>query len=543
MHIRARNFVSILAVFALLTLTLVAGDVQVVVATSSTETATQYGNQGRLFKAVSLYWVWYTDGTNLLARTSSDGSTWNTPRMMRATCSNGTLLSVTYNGSRFAYALATTSGLMYRQGAPNSSGLITWDAVEQTVLLNGSVQSSLVAFDSAGAPLIGYVLTTPHVIKSSSLNGQWTNASGFPYQLETQTGKMLGISSLLNATFEIIYARWSTGAWQLYSKRYNSTTFLTEKGVGTLHQSALGSLSVTSIDNETEIVYAYAPTPTHEYIYHNYYTGSGNWVTEAIQDLGTESTSNYDFSWNPSLTKCGSNLYVFWLDKTKALNIKARINSVWKDSVSWFVVSDIVSDSLSLTQTDTSSGIGVVFTVTGYGLGSYNVKFIVANFEMTVAGLTISNTSYGFPILNATYDVDVRTLQFYTLGNVTITGITTNPQRVSVSDVFVGFDFSVPTLTLNDVTGQVRVYWKLEDKTSGENPQAQTQETNIPPVLTTPIFGQLGTLGLYIIVFAVSIITVGGIVASVSTHKRAPKPRGHSRAGRSPTGFSRRSRR
>jgi hypothetical protein len=542
LHIRARNLFLILAAFALVSVTLASGDPQVVVATSTTETATQYGNQGRVFKAASLYWVWYTDGTNLLVRTSSEGSSWNYPTMMRATCSNGTLFSVSYNGSRFAYALATSSGLMYRQGAPNSSGLISWDAVEQTVLINGSVQSPLVAFDSAGSPLIGYVLTTPYIVKSSSLNGQWTNASGFPYQLQTQAGKMLGISSLLNATFEIVYAKWSTGVWEMYSKRYNSTSFLAEKGIGNLHQNALGSLSVTNIDNETELVYAYPPTPNHEYIYYVHYTGSGNWVTESIQDLGTESTSNYDFSWNPSITKCGANLYVFWLDKAKGLNIKARINSVWKNSVSWFVASDIISDSLSLTPTDTSSGIGVIYTTVGWGAGSYNVKFVLANFSVPVAGFTVTNTSNGFPILNATYDIDVRTLQFYTLGNATVTGITTNPQRVSVSDVFVGFDFSVPTLTLNDVTGQVRVYWKLEEKTSGQNEQAPTQ-TNIPPILTTPVFGQLGTLGLYIIVFSVAIIAVGGIVASVSSHKRAPKPRGHSRAGRSPTGFSRRSRR
>lgn len=525
MHIRARNvlFVSIL-VLCVLSVAPVAIGHESTVGSSTSSDATKFLGHSKIFNASSLYWVWYSDGTNLIFSSSSDRSTWSSPTVVSA-CTNGGIFSVAYNGSRFAYALDTDSGLKFRQGAPYSNGTIIWDAVEQTVLI-GTSGFPVIEFDSIGKPVIGYYAYYGWVVKSSKLDGTWTNASGFPYELQSDDiNEPFGIARLTNEKFLVLYWKYlaELGAFSIRAKLWNGTAFGSIENSGAYFGAGA---SFVAVGDDVHVVLS-----ASGFLMHIKRSSAGVWTT----DLWSE--PNIDVFSTPSISKEDSTLYVTWIDKSKNLYIRKYV-STWSTDAYWFTAStSYVANSLNVIQEKSGSTFALIYTS-----GSYIVNFVEANFSMTVAGLTITNTSNGFPILNATYDIDVRTLQFYTLGNVTVTGITTNPQRVSVSDVFVGFDFSVPTLTLNDVTGQVRIYWKLEEKTSGQNPQAPTQ-TNIPPVLTTPVFGQLGTLGLYIIVFAVSIITVGGIVAGVSGHKRAPKPRGQSRSGRSPTGFSRRSRR
>jgi len=83
------------------------------------------------FKAVGLIWLFYSDGTNLCFRTSSDGITWSGKTTVRA-CTLGDYFSVRhaeYLGVNYVY-YAFSEGvrlypLIFRRGVLNADGTIT----------------------------------------------------------------------------------------------------------------------------------------------------------------------------------------------------------------------------------------------------------------------------------------------------------------------------------------------------------------------------------------------------------------------------------
>jgi len=86
------------------------------------------------FKAVGLIWLFYSDGTNLCFRTSSDGITWSGKTTVRA-CTLGDYFSVRhaeYLGVNYVY-YAFSEGvrlypLIFRRGVLNADGTITWES-------------------------------------------------------------------------------------------------------------------------------------------------------------------------------------------------------------------------------------------------------------------------------------------------------------------------------------------------------------------------------------------------------------------------------
>jgi hypothetical protein len=103
------------------------------VGTSTSSSATQYPYQLKAFYANGLFWVFYSDGTNLVYRTSSDGSTWSATTIARAS-NYGYYFSIWFDGTYVHYACArgsTGEALFYRRGTPNTDGTITWSTTEQ----------------------------------------------------------------------------------------------------------------------------------------------------------------------------------------------------------------------------------------------------------------------------------------------------------------------------------------------------------------------------------------------------------------------------
>lgn len=104
------------------------------VGTDSRGSATLYPYQRKAFYANGRFWVFYSDGNNLVYRTSTDGTTWSSATTVRATSYYGYYFSVWFDGAYVHYTCARGymgEALFYRRGTPNADGTITWSTTEQ----------------------------------------------------------------------------------------------------------------------------------------------------------------------------------------------------------------------------------------------------------------------------------------------------------------------------------------------------------------------------------------------------------------------------
>jgi len=104
--------------------------------TSTTSQAVQYLYQRKSFHANGRFWVFYSDGANLVYRSSTDGLSWGGTTIVRASFM-GYYFSVWFDGTYVHYVCGrgiAGEALLYRRGTPNTDGTITWSTpLEQTV--------------------------------------------------------------------------------------------------------------------------------------------------------------------------------------------------------------------------------------------------------------------------------------------------------------------------------------------------------------------------------------------------------------------------
>jgi hypothetical protein len=183
--------------------------------TSTTTYATSYPCQRKTFYANGRFWVFYSDGTNMVYRTSTDGSTWSSATTVRA-ATNGYQFSVWFDGTYLHYAYAYSSSIYYRRGTPNSDGTITWSATEQTVSTTyNNASYPMVSVDSNGYAWIGYRDTDgtnyyPYVIKSGNNDGTWG------------TGTITQLSTTSSSTWEVSITPLTSGKiLAVYEPKFN----------------------------------------------------------------------------------------------------------------------------------------------------------------------------------------------------------------------------------------------------------------------------------------------------------------------------------
>lgn len=190
--------------------------------TSTDGDVTYWAGFGRkCFYANKRFWVFYSDGTNIVYRTSTDGKTWSAVTTIR-TCDSSHNFSVWFDGTYVHYAATETYGynlpIVYRRGTPNSDGTITWSATEQVVRqdVNMAFRNVIIAVDSGGYPWIGMMIndqTSPpggngiyaDVTKSSKNDGTWTTATGFPYRPDATAPGKRDIMILVPLTAQKMY--------------------------------------------------------------------------------------------------------------------------------------------------------------------------------------------------------------------------------------------------------------------------------------------------------------------------------------------------
>jgi len=173
------------------------------VGTSLWSNAIPYCVQRKSFYANGRFWAFYSDGTNLVFRSSTDGITWTDATSLGA-CLAGDDAAIWFDGTYVHYARYDEDGydLFYRRGTPVSDGTITWSADEQTVYA-GSYTTTfhyhpVIAVDSSGYAWIGtrgYYMAHgypareyPNIFKNANNDGTWSTDTGFPYELNATFG-------------------------------------------------------------------------------------------------------------------------------------------------------------------------------------------------------------------------------------------------------------------------------------------------------------------------------------------------------------------
>lgn len=195
--------------------------------------------QRKTFYADGLFWALYAkDWRYLTYYTSPDGITWTVGASSPLETSDhlcGDDFSICFDGTYFHYVYAeepegTPSGnVYYRRGIPNADGSITWSTPShQTVLAGGGEwYFASVTVDSSGRPWITYANyndnsppNVGYVTCSSTADGVWNTAAGFPYQLTSN-----GCTYIVPLTGNKMYAYWLAEESQIYGKLWNGSSW------------------------------------------------------------------------------------------------------------------------------------------------------------------------------------------------------------------------------------------------------------------------------------------------------------------------------
>lgn len=161
--------------------------------------AVNYPKQRKVFRMSGLIWVFYSDGTNGVFRTSTDGMTWSAPTIFGAGGHFGHRFGGWFDGVYFHYALCTSAlgaDVYYRRGKPNRDGTMAWSAPLQVAHDTPQDMNAMypkIIVDANGCPWISFMQlvyqvpnTPPYyamVLKAATNDGTWTTAPSFPFTL------------------------------------------------------------------------------------------------------------------------------------------------------------------------------------------------------------------------------------------------------------------------------------------------------------------------------------------------------------------------
>lgn len=241
----------------------------------------------RTFYADGLYWAFYG---GISYKTSADGVSW----------SNATSISlypaysisgygVWWQGGNVHIAYSSPTAVVddtvfYRMGATNSSGEITWAADWQLIPTGNYMGWATIAVDTGGYPYITYnvcpsTTTTTYITKSSTNNGTWTTAGGYPLATYSSANVNHGqaITSYPNSTK--MYGIWNTAelsghSHALQGRYYNGASWGGSNEVIWSH--ATNSLSAFSLiaDNSDNVYFVWSVNDGNVYLRVRYADGT-----------------------------------------------------------------------------------------------------------------------------------------------------------------------------------------------------------------------------------------------------------------------------
>jgi hypothetical protein len=297
-----------------------------------------WSHQRHLFYAKGLFWIFYTDGTNLVWRTSEDAINWSAKTTI-ISGGEGYFKSVVLDGDYVHLAFAGGGGLYYRRGTLGSDGGITWNDW-QTAYSAANVQNKwpAIAVDSEGYPWIGFHRTHtvdgtdyPYVTKSSKKDGTWVTDTGFPYELKALSGGYMGAVPvpLTGGKVYVLYGAFTPVYGKLYDSGWSSEETITSKSVRGIAFSGVADgddvyLTYTSREN--------ALLTEHRYLKRTYGVG---WGSEEV----LRNTGYYEYYAQLSRDADTGILYFICIEDT-TVYLYRNVAGTWEEAVSWILNED-----------------------------------------------------------------------------------------------------------------------------------------------------------------------------------------------------------
>jgi len=372
------------------------------------------------------------------------------------------------------------NNIWYRRGIPNSDGTITWSfdwavaLARDTTTVKG--YASIVC-DTNGYPWIDYWQSegldpqkyTPtgdwdrNVIKSSTKDGTFTIADGYPYALKENCG-FRGTGSLIQLLGGKLY--WvgcGEGIRYVVGRLYNGTSW---EGEVAIANDAFGWYRFSAVAREgiVYVVYTkYASKPTD--INFTMLLESG-WTTPTTIVTGLGPSSTRIPSATMTIDSATGNLYVFWPDYNTD-HIKYRKYS--SSSQTWGSVEDIIDESQHhLVDGHLSTCIGSCYEVYGNYVGVMQTSAVLNGFLISDGGETCS----------------VR----FQWGTDTTYGTDTTWQGGKTSSTSFGQD--ITGLTSNTTYHfRAQAKWADETTSSGIDQTFVTTATGVPTITTSSAAG------------------------------------------------------
>lgn len=323
----------------------------------------------RTFYANDLYWAFYgTGGGVIYYKTSGDGLSWSSVNTISLVSGDtnygfgvwqqGSYMHIAYGGRATG-----TDHVRYRHGVPEATGNITWSAGWQTAVTfsdpDAHAHGAGVAVDNSGYPYVAYkynvnVSTTSYVTKSSTNNGTWTTAGGYPKQLNQSSPNThhVTVTPYLNANK--MYVVWNDRVgdideYSLFGLYYNGSSWagtadtISYLGSGSGAYQARFSAIADSDDN----LYIVWEQSGHVYLRIRYADGS---FGSAV--LVSSSASS------PSVTYNADNGYVY-IGYIKAGAIRYSVLANDTISGEWLL---FTTDADTMSATPYGDHIGVLFS-------------------------------------------------------------------------------------------------------------------------------------------------------------------------------------
>jgi hypothetical protein len=257
--------------------------------------------QRKACRALSRDWLFYCDGTDIAYNsTPDDGKTWKGSAVAKNSPGiNGSKTFAMWHDRSTDYVHCVFSiptynnALQYRRGLLVSDGSIDWTSDWVTVIAADATKlyiTPYITIDSSGYPWISWTeyrsgdnKNRPLCCRSTTNDGTWTTASGFPKELDgaaTYSGSIGVVLAFM--TNRDIMAIWSITGAKVRTSKY---TYSTDSWAAPADTSAQISdrgtaLSCTSNGNNVHVAYRWLNGSTAEFR-HMQYNGS-SWLTEAV---------------------------------------------------------------------------------------------------------------------------------------------------------------------------------------------------------------------------------------------------------------------
>jgi hypothetical protein len=274
--------------------------------TSTSSSPTFYPIQRKAFHASGRFWAFYTDGSHILFKSSTDGSSWSSATVVRDDCNTGADFAVFYDGTYVHYAFSSQDSgdpLFYRRGTPETDGTITWSAAEQTVVDPPGTQSIIfptIAVDSDGYPFILYNegALALKVVKSLTNDGTWTTENSWTVKSGYSIGQLV---ALTDSKMYVLYCESNS---LMYGKLWTGSSWGSEESVSTSNVYSNVMWSATAINDDVHVAFLQKSTYIIMHVYRTYNTGS--WSTEIeVYDADTSQSA-------PVIASSGNSLVCFW---------------------------------------------------------------------------------------------------------------------------------------------------------------------------------------------------------------------------------------